>query len=96
MIILNCSIDVTKIDKTKLIKGEKGTYLNLDVILNDQPNEWGKDVSVSLAQTKEEREVKAKRSYLGSGKKVFDSKLGKPTETTKTRNGITTTDDMPF
>lgn len=77
MIIQNVSIDVMKIDKAKLIEGKNGAkYYSCDIILSDTPNQYGQDVSVSTAQTKEERAEKAKRHYIGNGKKVFDSNLG--------------------
>lgn len=36
---------------------EKG-YVNLSVNINDDTNQWGQNVSVTLSQTKEERSVK--------------------------------------
>lgn len=106
---MNCSIDVMKIDKSKLIEGKNGAkYYSCDVILSDTPNQYGQDVSVSTAQTKEERAEKAKRHYIGNGKKVFDSSFGgvkqstaqpiAERETYTERNGISTKDDnsLPF
>jgi hypothetical protein len=72
MRIISCSIDVTKIDKTKLVEGKNGAkYFNFDVIVNDEPNQYGKDVSISLSQTKEERTAKEKKVFIGSGKTVW-------------------------
>lgn len=70
MQIISASINVELIDKTKLIKGKKGTYYNFDII-NDGPNEYGNDTSICIEQSKEERTSKQKRVYLGSGKTVF-------------------------
>ena len=48
---INCS----KIDKTRLFKGEKGTYL--DVVLIETPNDQhGNDYMIVQGVTKEERE----------------------------------------
>lgn len=71
MQIISASINVELIDKTKLIKGKKGTYYNFDIIINDGPNEYGNDTSICIEQSKEERTSKQKRVYLGSGKTVF-------------------------
>ena len=72
MSIISCSIDVTKIDKTKLVDGKNGAkYFNFDVIVNDEPNQYGKDVSISLSQTKEERTAKEKKVFIGNGKTVW-------------------------
>ena len=62
---MSLSIDVTKIDKSKLAKGK---YLNLTVSVQDETNQWGQDVSAYHEQSKEEREAKEKRNYLGNGK----------------------------
>jgi hypothetical protein len=71
--ILSASIDVMKIDRTKLIKGEKGTYLNIQIAINDEKDQYGNDCSVSINQTKEERENKEPKIYLGNGKIVWSS-----------------------
>jgi hypothetical protein len=71
--ILSASIDVMKIDKTKLIKGEKGNYLNIQIAVNDEKDQYGNDCSVSINQTKEERENKEPKIYLGNGKIVWSS-----------------------
>lgn len=61
--LITASIDVTKIDKAMLIKGKKGTYLNLSIWINDSPDQFGNDVSV---QQKTEKD--APKIYLGNGK----------------------------
>lgn len=65
--IINLSIDVTKIDKSKLIQGKKGTYLNLTVSVNNELDNYGNNASCYISQSKEERESKANRQYLGNG-----------------------------
>ena len=71
--LLSVSIDVTKINKSELITGEKGTYLNLTVSINDSPDRFGNTVSAWQSQTKEQREAKIDRVFLGNGKVIFDS-----------------------
>ena len=71
--LLSLSIDVTKINKSELITGEKGTYLNLTISLNDEADKFGNTVSAWQSQTKEQREAKANRTFLGNGKVIFDS-----------------------
>ena len=63
--LLGLSIDVTKIDKSKLVNGK---YLNLTVSVQDETNQYGQNVSAYHEQTKEEREAKENRQYLGNGK----------------------------
>jgi hypothetical protein len=71
--LLSVSIDVTKIKKELLVAGAKGTYLNLTVSLNDEEDKFGNTVSAWQSQSKEEREAKVDRNFLGNGKVVYDS-----------------------
>ena len=41
--ILNISINVEKINKAKLIKGKKGTYLSLNIAINDEKDQFEND-----------------------------------------------------
>ena len=66
--LITASIDVTKLDKGKLIKGKKGTYANLTIWINDELDQFGNDVSIQQSLDKEEREAGAAKIYLGNGK----------------------------
>ena len=66
--LITASIDVTKLDKGKLVKGKKGTYANLTIWLNDEVDQFGNDVSIQQSLSKEERENGAAKIYLGNGK----------------------------
>lgn len=98
-IIISASINLSKIDKTKIIKGEKGQYYNLDIIVNDQPNQYGRDVNISDSQTKEQRANKEKRTYIGDGKTVWKSQPNVPTpqqSDTPFTDAVNAKDDLPF
>jgi len=69
--LISASIDVTKIDKSRLYKGRKGTYLNLDIWVNDEEDQYGNTVSLNESLTAEERESGARKNYIGNGKKIF-------------------------
>lgn len=72
-IIMGCSIDLSKVDESKVIQGKNGArYYNFDVVLNDTPNQYGKDVSLKVSQTKEERAEKEPVVYIGNGKKLWE------------------------
>jgi hypothetical protein len=72
--IIAASIDLTKLDKSRIIPGKNGAeYYDISIILNDQPNQYGQDASITTGQTKEERAAKVKASYIGNGKTVYDS-----------------------
>jgi hypothetical protein len=66
--LLSLKIDVTKINKDRLYHGEKGTYLNLTIAVNDEKNDYGQDVSAWEEQTKEERDGGENKNFLGNGK----------------------------
>ena len=66
--ITSISIDVKKIDKSKLNKGQ---YLNIDLATREETNQYGQNVSVYYSQSKEERLAKQPKSYLGKGKVVW-------------------------
>lgn len=64
--MITAKINVTLIDKARLFKGEKGTYL--DIILIPTPNgEYG-DYMIKQSITKEEREAKVQMPILGNAK----------------------------
>jgi len=68
--IINASIDVTKIPKEALIKGKKGTYANVTVLINDETR-YGNNASVAMSMSKEEREAGQEKIWLGNGRVVF-------------------------
>lgn len=96
--IISASIDVSKIDKSKLIEGKNGAkYYNFDIVVNDEFNQYGKDVSLSQSQSKEEREAKSKKVFIGSGKTVWSKEAqssapAKKKEVKQEEN----LDDLPF
>lgn len=63
--LASISIDLSKVNKEKLYKGQ---YLNLTIALNDETGQYGHNVSAYEEQSKEEREAKDKKNYLGNGK----------------------------
>jgi len=66
--IASISLDVKKIDKSKL---KDGRYLNLDLSIRDELNQYGQNVSVYYNRSKEERDQEMPKSYLGNGKVVW-------------------------
>lgn len=84
--ILSFSIDLSKIDKSRIKEvtkkdGSIGKYYGVTVTINDEQDQYGNIASMADEQTKEERENKAKRNYLCNGKRVWSSN---PTSTQNT------------
>ena len=69
--IIEFSINLDKLDKSKIVKGKKGNYYPLTVSVNDEPSPYGDNVSVFTSQSKEEREAKTNRNYVANGKVVW-------------------------
>lgn len=65
--ILNLSIDLSKVDKSKLVDGK---YLNTQIFINDE-SKYGNNVSMAYSQSKEERESKVQKQYIANGRVVF-------------------------
>jgi hypothetical protein len=93
--LLSISLDVTKINKSELVTGAKGTYLNLTVSLNDESDKFGNTVSAWQSQTKEQREAKENRNFLGNGKVLFDSDGGQKAPTPQPQQEVESM-DLPF
>jgi len=100
--LINVSLDVTKITKGRLTPGKNGQmYLDLTLSVDDKTNDYGQNVSGWEAQSKEEREAKQNRNYLGNGKVVFtDGKVSVAEKKEETRKAVfedsQESDDLPF
>jgi hypothetical protein len=71
--ILSASLNVAKIDQTKLIDGRTGKFLNVTITINDEVDKYGNNASIFESQSKEEREAKTPKNYLGNGKVIWTS-----------------------
>ena len=70
--LINVSLRVDKLPKEKFVQGKDGAvYYNFTVAVNDESNQWGQNVSLTDSQTKEEREAKKPKSYLGNGNVIW-------------------------
>ena len=69
--IINFSIDLNKIPKEKIIIGKKGKYLPVTLSINDEVDQYGNQGPVVVGQSKEEREAKADKVYLGNAKVIW-------------------------
>ena len=69
--IIKTSINLNNIPKDKILVGKKGKYLPITITLNDEPEQFGNQGPVVVEQTKEERDAKAAKTYLGNVKVVW-------------------------
>lgn len=76
MLGVSLKIDVTKIDKARLFKGQKGTYLDVTMFIDvDNPDQYGNNGMITQSVSKEERDAGTKGAILGNSK-VFLKKGG--------------------
>lgn len=69
---ISLRIDVTKIDKDRLYKGQKGQYLDLTTFVNlDEKDQYDNNGFVSQSVSKEERDAGVKTPILGNVKVFF-------------------------
>ena len=69
--IIKASINLSEIPKDKIYVGKKGKYLPITITLNDDVDQFGNQGPVVVEQTKEEREAKQAKTYLGNVKVVW-------------------------
>lgn len=105
MKIISASIDLNKIDESRIVNGKNGErYLNIDITVKDEKNQYGQDTAITLQQTKQERDSKAKKVYIGNGKTMWEGeplnktvkqveKQPEPAQETQTDESFS---DLPF
>ena len=97
---ISVKLDVTKIDKARLFKGEKGTYLDLTTFVDlDQKDEYDNNGFVTQSPTKEERDSKTQLPILGNVKVFYKDQGSQPQQQPATQQpGIANDDwdDIPF
>jgi hypothetical protein len=69
--IINASINLNDIPKNKIIDGKKGKYLPITITINDDLDNFGNQGPITVGQSKEERESKAPKVYLGNVKVLW-------------------------
>jgi hypothetical protein len=97
--LLTGSIDLNKIDKTKIVSTDKNgnpfengaKYLNVVVWLNDEADQYGNNASIQISQSKEERDAGVKATYIGNLKEP-QSRNNEPTSA----RTASIADDLPF
>ena len=71
--IIKASINLSEVPKDKIYVGKKGKYLPITITLNDELDQFGNQGPVVVEQTKEERDAKAPKTYLGNVKVVWSN-----------------------
>tara|TARA_B100001248_G_C27199877_1_gene370743 strand:- start:273 stop:587 length:315 start_codon:yes stop_codon:yes gene_type:complete len=69
--IISGNINLSKLDKSKIYEGKKGKYYPVTVVINNEVGEYGDSGYIMTEQTKEQREAKEQKSYLGNVKVIW-------------------------
>ena len=98
--IIKASINLSEIPKDKIYVGKKGKYLPITITLNDDVDQFGNQGPVVIAQTKEERDAKTPKVYLGNVQVVWTNDQNVPaaprTDQPAAAPVSQPVDDLPF
>ena len=99
--IIKASINLNEIPKDKIIVGKKGKYLPIAITLNDEPGQFGNQGPIIVEQTKDERDAKAGKTYLGNVKVVWTNgnnvdAAPRDNSTAPPQQAQVTDNDLPF
>ena len=110
--LISANIDLTKIEKSKIYEGKKGKYYPITIVVNDELGQFGDSGYIQTEQTKEERDAKLPKSFLGNVKVVWTNgqnvdvapKEGQPQQQSinmqapqmRLARGVTPEPDLPF
>ena len=96
--LINLSLRVDQLPKEKFVAGKDGkVYYNFTIAVNDEANQFGQNVSAYDSQTKEEREAKKAKSYIGNGNVVWtDGNIKAIKKENVAEKAQTVSDNLPF
>lgn len=90
------------INKDKITFNDKG-WANVTIFVNDETNAYGQNASAAMEQSKEQREAKEAKSYIGNGKVVWTDgniqaadRVERQTEASEQSLAGRETPDLPF
>lgn len=102
--IIKTSINLNEIPKHKIIDGAKGKYLPIVITLNNDTDRFGNQGAVTVDQSKEERDSKSAKVYLGNVKVVWtdgtnvevDQQAPGPKSQPPKQTKVVEDNDLPF
>lgn len=98
---ISLKIDVKKIDKSRLFKGAKGTYLDLTAFIDiDQKDQYENNGFISQSVSKEEKAQGIQTPILGNTRVFYNDsqaaqEMGQPA-TQAQPDGFKDLEDIPF
>lgn len=96
------SIISVGINKDKIKFNDAG-WANVTIFVNDETNAYGQNASAAMEQSKEQREAKEAKAYIGNGKVVWTDgniqsadRVERQTEASEQSLAGRETPDLPF
>jgi len=74
-VIINAKLKLNKLNKDKIFKGKVHNFYDVTISLNDE-SKFDRNVSIWTRQTKEERDSKESKEYIGEGEVVWMDENG--------------------
>jgi len=95
--IISISIKEDEFNKIPRFTGKTGIrYVNFDLNIHDTKGKFGEDGSCSAPQTKEQREAKEPKHYIGSAKIVWTKPKDNSPKQEGSSNAPETKSGLPF
>jgi len=97
--IIKASLNLDAIPKEKIFIGKKGKYLPITITINDELDQFGNQGPVVVEQSKEERDAKSPKTYLGNVKVVWSNGTNvepAPRDGAPAAPTAAPADDLPF
>ena len=96
MEVLNLCL--SDIDKSKIFTAKNGKkYLSVVVTERKEVDQWGNDLVVYVSQSKDERDNKSPKNYIGNGKTYGEKPTtAHPQESPQPQPLDEETEDLPF
>jgi len=96
--LIKLSIDLTAIPKDKIKDHTNGKkYVSIDCWVNDEVDRFGKNVSLNISQSLEERNAKSPKVFCGGGETKFGFEKNEQSQKMdRSNNSKDDTDDIPW
>jgi len=96
---ISLKIDVTKLDKSKFFKGQKGTYVDLTLFLTEDEDKYGNHGGIKQSETKEQKDNNEQNPYVGNAKIFWrdeQQSYQQPDNNQQEQKQPVPDDDIPF
>ena len=96
---ITASLCLSDIPKAAIKVGNNGKkYLSIVIAEGREPDAYGNTHYITISQTKEQRDAKEKRVFIGNGKAYQPQAASAPVTAEAVANmpSATSTDDLPF